>query len=70
MERSLKRWWPIFVLPTAIAFAIGFLIPFIMGLYLSLCDFTTLTDTVFVGFSNYIKASFINKYFLKYFREF
>jgi len=56
MERSLKRWWPVFVLPTALAFLLGFLIPFGMGLYLSFCDFTTLTDAVFVGFDNYIKA--------------
>ena len=56
MERSLKRWWPVFVLPTALAFLIGFLIPFVMGLYLSFCDFTTLSDAVFVGFANYIKA--------------
>ena len=56
MERSVKRWWPVFVLPTAAAFAIGFLIPFGMGLYLSFCDFTTLSDAVFVGFANYVKA--------------
>ena len=56
MERSLKRWWPVFVLPTALAFLIGFLIPFGMGLYLSFCDFTTLSDAVFVGFANYVKA--------------
>ena len=56
MERSLKRWWPVFVLPTALAFLIGFLIPFGMGLYLSVCDFTTLSDAVFVGFANYVKA--------------
>lgn len=56
MERSLKRWWPVFVLPTALAFLIGFLIPFGMGLYLSFCNFTTLSDAVFVGFANYLKA--------------
>ena len=56
MERSLKRWWPVFILPTALAFLLGFLIPFAMGLYLSFCDFTTLSDAVFVGFANYIKA--------------
>lgn len=56
MERSIKRWWPIFVLPTALAFLIGFLIPFVMGLYLSFCDFTTLSNAVFVGFRNYVKA--------------
>lgn len=56
MERSLKRYWPVFVLPTALAFLIGFIIPFVMGLYLSFCDFTTLSDAVFVGFQNYAKA--------------
>ncbi len=56
MERSLKRWWPLFVLPTALAFLIGFVIPFGMGLYLSFCDFTTLSDAVFVGVGNYVRA--------------
>ena len=56
MEKSIKRWWPVFVLPTALAFLIGFLIPFGMGLYLSFCEFTTLSDAVFVGFDNYIRA--------------
>ncbi len=56
MEKSIKRWWPVFILPTALAFLIGFLIPFGMGLYLSFCDFTTLSDAVFVGFRNYVKA--------------
>ena len=56
MEKSIKRWWPVFILPTALAFLIGFLIPFGMGLYLSFCDFTTLSDAVFVGFGNYVKA--------------
>ena len=56
MEKSIKRWWPVFVLPTALAFLTGFLIPFGMGLYLSFCDFTTLSDAVFVGLANYVKA--------------
>ena len=56
MERYLKRSWPLFVLPTALAFLIGFVLPFAMGLYLSLCDFTTLSDAVFIGFQNYVKA--------------
>lgn len=56
MQRYIKRYWPIFVLPTAAAFAIGFLIPFAMGLYLSFCDFTTISNASFVGFSNYAKA--------------
>ena len=56
MEKTIKRCWPVFVLPTMLAFLIGFLIPFLMGLYLSLCDFTTLSDAVFVGFANYVRA--------------
>lgn len=56
MEQSLKRWWPLFVLPTALAFLIGFVIPFALGLYLSFCDFTTLSNAVFVGFANYVRA--------------
>ena len=54
--RTIKKWWPIFVLPTFAAFVIGFLWPFIWGSYLSFCKFTTVTDAKFVGFSNYIEA--------------
>ncbi len=56
MERSLKRWLPIFVLPTLAAFLIAFLIPFVMGLYLSFCDFRTVADAEFVGTLNYVRA--------------
>ena len=56
MEKAIKRYMPIFVLPTLAAFIIGFVVPFIMGLWLSLCNFTTVTDATFVGFSNYVKA--------------
>ena len=56
MQKSIKRYLPIFVLPTLIAFTIGFIVPFAMGLWLSFCEFTTVTDAKFVGFSNYIKA--------------
>ena len=56
MERFIGKYWPVFVLPTLLAFAIGFLAPFLMGLYLSFCDFTTLSDAAFTGFSNYIRA--------------
>ena len=55
MEKSIRKYWPVFVLPTMLAFLIGFLIPFIMGIYLSFCNFTTVTDAQFVGLSNYIK---------------
>ena len=55
MQKSIKRYFPIFALPTMIAFIICFLVPFILGLYLSLCDFTTVTDARFVGFDNFAK---------------
>ena len=63
MEKTMKKYFPIFVLPTLIAFLVAFVVPFIMGLYLSFCEFTTVTNATFVGFSNYIKA-FSNKDFL------
>ncbi len=56
MENGIKRYFPIFVLPTFAAFIIGFIVPFILGLWLSLCEFTAITDATFVGFSNYTKA--------------
>lgn len=55
MQKTLKKYFPIFVLPTLIAFAISFLVPFIMGIYLSFCKFTTVTNAQFTGFSNYAK---------------
>ncbi len=56
MEKALKNWFPLFVLPTLCAFIIGFGIPFFEGIYLSFCEFTTVSDAKFVGFSNYISA--------------
>ncbi len=54
--KSMKKYSPIFVLPTFAAFMIGFIVPFIMGIYLSFCKFTTVTDAKLVGFSNYLKV--------------
>ena len=51
----MKKYFPVFVLPTLLAFTIGFIVPFIMGVYLSFCKFTTVTDAKFVGLQNYIK---------------
>lgn len=55
MEKSVKKYFPIFALPTMVAFTLGFIIPFIMGIYLSFCEFTTITDAKFVGLKNYIR---------------
>ncbi len=56
MQKAMKKYFPIFVLPTAIAFIVGHFVPFVMALYLSFCSFTTVNDAKFVGFSNYVKA--------------
>ena len=63
MERAYKKYFPIFVLPTLIAFTLFFIIPFITGIILSFCKFTTVTNAKFVYFDNYIKA-FSNKDFI------
>lgn len=60
--RTIKKWWPIFVLPIFAAFVIGFLWPFIWGIYLSFCKFTTVNDVTFVGFSNYSKILLDNTF--------
>ena len=64
MEKAIRRYWPIFFLPTFLAFILGFIAPFAMGVYLSFCKFTTVTDAKFIGFSNYLKiftdASFVH----------
>ena len=56
MEKAIKRYMPIFVLPTLFAFIIGFVIPFILGIGLSFCNFTAVTDATFTGLQNYIDA--------------
>lgn len=64
MEKNIKKYFPIFVLPTLIAFLIAFVIPFVMGLYLSFCNFTTVTNANFVGWANYARV-FESKDFLQ-----
>lgn len=56
MQKALKKYGWLFVLPTLLAFTIGFIIPFIEGLYLSFCEFTTVRNASFIGFSNYVEA--------------
>ena len=64
MRNNLKKYYGIFALPTSAVFAVVFIIPFVLGIYLSFCSFTTVSDSVFTGFDNYIKAfsdgNFIN----------
>lgn len=56
MEKNIKKYFPVFVLPTFISFLVVFLIPFIMGIYLSFTEFTTVESATWVGIDNYVKA--------------
>ena len=53
MGKSIRRYWWLFAMPTFIAFIIGFIAPFIMGVWLSFCKFGTVADTRFTGLKNY-----------------
>ena len=59
MEKAFKKRFVILMLPTLIAF----IIPFVLGIYLSFTKFTTVTDAQWIGLSNYIVA-FRDKDFL------
>ena len=56
MEKAIRKYWPVFVLPTLAAFSVGFIYPFVQGLYLSFCKFTTIKKATFIGFGNYAYA--------------
>lgn len=56
MKKPLARYFPIFLLPTLLAFTLFFAVPFLMGIGLSFTDFPTVTDATWVGFENYVKA--------------
>lgn len=68
MQKNMKKYWPIFTIPVMAAFAIGFVIPFILGIYLSFTKFTTVKDAHFVGLVNYRKlfadATYLHSFFL------
>ncbi len=65
-RRSMRLFAPIFLLPTVAAFSIGFVWPFLQGIYLSFFRFKTLKFTTFVGLDNYAKA-FADETFLRSF---
>lgn len=55
MRKSVKKYFPVFVLPTLVAFAVSFLIPFLTGTYLSFTEFRVVNDAKWVGIENYIR---------------
>ena len=56
VQRPIKKFAPVFILPTFLAFIIGFIWPFMQGIYLSFCNFNTPKDAKWVGFANYAKV--------------
>ncbi|WP_297850958.1 carbohydrate ABC transporter permease [uncultured Corynebacterium sp.] len=56
MQETLKKYFPIFVLPTLLAFGIAFFVPFLVGTALSFTSFTTITDATWVGLENYSRV--------------
>ena len=56
VRRPIRRWFPLFILPTFACFCIGFIWPFLQGIYLSFCNFNTPKNAKWVGFANYVKA--------------
>ncbi len=50
---ALKRYFGIFVLPTLLCFILVFVIPFVMGVFLSFTEFSTIENATFVGLANY-----------------
>ena len=56
VQRPIRKWAPLFIWPVFVAFMIGFVWPFIQGIYLSFCKFNTPRDAQWEGISNYVKA--------------
>lgn len=64
MHKTLKKYFPVFVLPTLAAFAVSFAVPFVMGVYLSFTEFKVVSESKWVGLTNYIKIFTTDKTFM------
>ena len=62
MYGSLKKWFPLFLLPTLLSFVLSFVVPFLYGIVFSFCEFQTLTKFRFVGFDNFRRVLFSGQY--------
>lgn len=62
MYRSLRKWFPLFLLPTLLAFVLSFVVPFLYGLFFSFCEFQTLNRFTFVGLDNFERVLFSGQY--------
>ncbi len=66
LQKPMVRWSWFFLLPMVSAFAIGFVWPFLQGIYLSFCEFRLISDAKWVGLKNYINV-FQDKGFMRSF---
>ncbi len=64
MQKMPKKYFLFFTLPTFIAFLLAFFIPFLLGIYLSFTEFRTVTNSHWIGISNYIHAFTDDRNFL------
>lgn len=64
MQKTLKKYFPIFVLPTLAAFLVSFAVPFVSGVYLSFTKFKVVNENTWVGLENYIKLFTTDKTFM------
>ena len=55
IQKPMTRWSWLFLLPMVAAFAIGFVWPFLQGVYLSFCKFRLISDAEWIGLENYEK---------------
>ena len=55
LRKPIKRWAPLFIVPVFASFCIGFVWPFLRGIYLSFCNFNVPSDAKWVGVANYAK---------------
>ena len=66
VREPIKKWAWLFILPTFAAFCVGFIWPFIQGVYLSFCKFNVPSDAQWNGVENYVKvfsdAGFVNAF--------
>ena len=56
IRRPIQRWAWLFLLPTFAAFCVGFVWPFLQGIFLSFCKFKLTSNWTWVWFDNYKKA--------------
>jgi raffinose/stachyose/melibiose transport system permease protein len=56
VSKAVRKWFAVFALPTVLAFTLAFIVPFVLGIGLSLAKFTTVTNAKFIGVDNYLKV--------------